>query len=73
MKIEQIDLKAYGHFTNRRLSLAGDRPISTSFAAQTKPARQRSGEQSMAHCSESRNARRTRFCMTPRNCVLALP
>jgi uncharacterized protein YhaN len=23
MKIEQIDLKAYGHFTNRRLSLAG--------------------------------------------------
>ena len=24
MKIEQIDLKAYGHFTNQRLSLAGD-------------------------------------------------
>ena len=24
MKIEQIDLKAYGHFTNHRLSLAGD-------------------------------------------------
>ena len=69
MKIDQIDLKAYGHFTNQRCP-GRSMPISTSFAVQTKPAKQRSGVPSTAPCLVSRNDHKIPSCMTPRNCAL---
>jgi hypothetical protein len=72
MKIEQIDLKAYGHFTNRRLLLAGGAPC-TSSAGRTKPARRPSGERSTAPCSASPRPPATATCTATRNCASGSP